>query len=106
MNILTPSGQPVKASSHPPVSGTCRWIRKPSRDARAILAINGVHYAIWFIHEGERLTGFRLMSAAGKVYDLPVSLDDCSCPDSTFRPRPGGCKHVKSLRAALAALAA
>jgi hypothetical protein len=30
----------------------------------------------------------------------------CDCPDATYQPeRPGGCKHVKALRAALAALA-
>jgi hypothetical protein len=30
----------------------------------------------------------------------------CDCPDHTFHPeRPGGCKHMRALAAALAALA-
>jgi hypothetical protein len=50
-----------------------------------------------------RIAGVRLQRfAEGQVYDLPASLDDCTCPDATYRPeRPGGCRHQQALRMAL-----
>ena len=47
-------------------------------------------------------TGYRLENVdSGKVYDLPLGLSSCDCPDSELRPRPGGCKHRVGLRDAL-----
>jgi hypothetical protein len=44
--------------------------------------------------------------AEGQHYDVPATLDECSCPDATFRPeRPGGCRHQQALRQALLAVA-
>jgi hypothetical protein len=40
----------------------------------------------------------------GDVYELPGSLDFCTCGDATYRPRPGGCKHQQALRQALPTL--
>ncbi|HEX5270546.1 MAG TPA: hypothetical protein VFW33_08680 [Gemmataceae bacterium] len=50
------------------------------------------------------LLGFRLRRfGSGEVYDLPSTLDSCTCPDATFRgERPGGCRHQRAMRAALA----
>jgi hypothetical protein len=53
------------------------------------------------------ITSFRLTRfATGQVYDLPATLDGCTCGDATFRDREGGCKHQVGLRQALLAMAA
>jgi uncharacterized Zn finger protein len=42
------------------------------------------------------------------LYDVDVRVEPwtCDCPDATFHAeRPGGCKHVLALKAALAAAA-
>ena len=52
---------------------------------------------------GYRLTGWDAQAGAVKVYDLPLTLDSCDCPDATYASeRPGGCKHQKALRKLLA----
>jgi hypothetical protein len=57
----------------------------------------------------EALVGYRLLKANATMYDVGTTAPHgwtCDCPDATFHPeRPGGCKHVSALRAALAALA-
>jgi hypothetical protein len=73
-----------------------------------VLAINGTAYEVLPLYDGEALAGYRLLKADGAMYDVGTAGPDgwsCDCPDATFRPdRPVGCKHVKALRAALAAL--
>jgi hypothetical protein len=55
--------------------------------------------------DGICLAGYSLTKPDGTVYDIPANFSSCDCPDSDFHPeRPGGCKHRKVLRAALAAL--
>jgi hypothetical protein len=67
-----------------------------------------VNVATFTVHEhkdGGRLLGYRLTKLDGQVYDLPSGLNGCDCADASFHPeRPGGCRHQKALRAALAAL--
>jgi hypothetical protein len=51
--------------------------------------------------------GYRLTKPADLAsYDICTHEQPwkCDCPDATFHPeRPGGCKHVAALRAALRA---
>ena len=60
-------------------------------------------------HHDGRIVGYRLTKPDGTVYDVSTTEPygwTCDCPDMTFRSeRPGGCKHVRSLQAALAQLA-
>jgi hypothetical protein len=73
-----------------------------------VLEINGTIYTITVLYlYGER-TGYRLEKLDGAVYDIDATAPQwrCDCPDATYHPeRPGGCKHVAALRAALAAAA-
>src|SRR5690349_14876320 len=87
-----------------PAAGSCRWLTKPNAEqAGGILAINGTAYEVLPLYDGTALVGYRLLKADGRMYDLPADLSRCDCPDATYRERE--CKHVKALRAALAALA-
>jgi len=36
-----------------------------------------------------------------RVYTVNTVLGTCDCPDAKNNPRPGGCKHVWAVRAAL-----
>lgn len=58
-------------------------------------------------YDGEVCLGFELRKfGTGEVYDVPRSLDRCTCPDATYRPqRPGGCRHQAALRQALPTVA-
>jgi hypothetical protein len=57
---------------------------------RGVAAVNGL------------ITSIHLQKfATGEKYELPATLDDCSCPDATYRPRPGGCRHQVALRQSL-----
>ena len=64
-------------------------------------------YWCFALYDGDRCTGFRLTKfGTGDVYDVPRSLDACTCGDGTYRPeRPGGCKHQAALRQALPTVA-
>jgi hypothetical protein len=93
-----------------PAAGMCRWLTKPNADhAGGVLEINGTAYELLPLYDGEMLVGYRLLKADGAMYDVETAGPHgwtCDCPDATFHPeRPGGCKHVSALRAALAALA-
>jgi hypothetical protein len=108
MATLTHPRKPVKATR--PACGTCRWISKPNRRHEGgVLRINGTAYEVLPLYDGEALVGYRLLKPDGAMYDLDTTAPHgwgCDCPDATYHPeRPGGCKHVKALRAALAALA-
>ena len=87
-----------------PVHGVCRWIGHAGNGNR-LLEITGQ------VYEVEDLAGggwrlYRLAEGGGlKVYTIEADGWTCDCPDAVYRPgRPGGCRHVAALGAALAAL--
>jgi hypothetical protein len=98
-----------------PVSGTCRWVGgAPSLaaldngDAMLLVKVEGKEPAAYHVQrltDGEAVVGFRLVKAGieEKTYDVNAETWECDCPDATHTDRPGGCKHSKALRAALAA---
>jgi hypothetical protein len=68
-----------------------------------ILAINGVPYVVLRLSSG---VGYRLEKGDRTTYDVNTEAETWTCdwPDATFHPeRPGGCKHIAALRAALKA---
>lgn len=102
--------------------GICRLIpacNLPLADAldagEALLSINpergaAANYTVQRLADGDgRTAGFRLTKLAWyivdrKVYDIDVTPGygwQCDCPDAQFQNRE--CKHVHSIRAALAA---
>jgi hypothetical protein len=86
-----------------PVHGVAKWLSPMGFLGIGILAINGVPYVILRLSSG---TGFRLEKGDRTTYDVNTEGESwtCDCPDATFHPeRPGGCKHVAALRAALKA---
>ena len=100
-----------------PIVGTCRWVGgTPSPAAldngNAMLLIvpkrrEPQAYHVQRLTDGGTVLGYRLVKAGveNTVYDLEQTGDTlrCDCPDATHVDRPGGCKHSKALRAALAA---
>ena len=108
MATLTDPRNPIKTrKATRPARGMCRWIARPNAHHEGgVLAINGTAYEVLPVYDGAALAGYRLLKADGAMYDLPADLSGCDCPDHTFHPeRPGGCKHMGAMRAALAALA-
>jgi hypothetical protein len=108
MATVTDPRNPIKTrkATHPAV-GLCRWLQKPNAErAGGVLSINGTAYDVLPLYDGDVFAGYRLLKADGSMYDLPADLSGCDCPDHCFHPeRPGGCKHMAALGAALAALA-
>jgi hypothetical protein len=115
MPTLTAPRRPYQATR--PVSGGCRWACQPgvgkaahpgvlvvtSTDAQGNLNVGT--FTVSEHRDAGRLVGYRLTKPDGQVYDLPADLSACDCPDGTYHSeRPGGCRHRKALRAALAAL--
>ena len=102
----------------PEVRGSVRWLLELTPQHAGLLEITvqrpsakkptSETYLLLHLREGERLTGWRLRKLTGKdagvTYDLPADLSRCECPDSEYADRPGGCKHRRAIRAALAAL--
>jgi hypothetical protein len=109
MATVTDPRNPIKTrKATRPATGACRWINKPNAHHEGgVLAINGRPYEILPLYEGEALVGYRLLKAgATTMYDVDTTQAPwrCDCPDATFHPeRPGGCKHVQALKAALRA---
>src|SRR5262245_3733004 len=68
-------------------------------DTTAEIAINGKAYYLSRHATGYRLTGWEPRKAAVTSYDLTLDLSSCDCPDATYRPREGGCKHAAAVRA-------
>jgi hypothetical protein len=98
---------PIKAArATRPAAGLCRWLTRPNAErAGGVLDINGTRYEVLPLFDGEAHVGYRLLKADAMMYDLPADLSTCDCPDRTFNPdRPGGCKHMLALAAALRAL--
>jgi hypothetical protein len=110
MATLSDPRNPIKTrKATRPVSGCCRWLTKPNHlHEGGVLEINGTAYEVFVLYDGEALVGYRLLKADGAMYDVGTAEPHgwtCDCPDATYSPeRPGGCKHAKALRAALAAL--
>ena len=97
-----------------PVHGACRWVVPLSAESGAgVLEIRRGRqvdlYEVVAFREAGALVGFRLNKTTGGkegLYDIDCRTEPwtCDCPDATFHPeRPGGCKHVLALQAALAA---
>jgi hypothetical protein len=93
-----------------PAHGMARWLRRPNcRREGGLLEINRVTYEVHPLYDGDAHVGFRLLKAGtATMYDVDTTRVPwrCDCPDAVYNPeRPGGCKHVSSLRAALDVLA-
>jgi hypothetical protein len=101
-----------------PATGSCRWAAQPglgryphpgvlvitTEDPKTGLPVSTA-YTVRENRDGGRLAGYSLTKRDGKVYDLPAALSGCDCPDREFHPeRPGGCRHMKALAAALRSL--
>lgn len=103
-----------------PATGTCRRSIQPSmtgasgvlliKTTRSMRLVVAEAYTVEESRDRERLLGYRLVKPAGTIYDLPVDLTECSCPDYTingvlaetedFR----NCKHCRGLKEALVKL--
>jgi hypothetical protein len=104
--------RPVVATA--PARGSFRWAAQPTDTHPGCLVITSetkagpvvVSYLVHAVFDGPRHIGYRLSKPSGEVYDLAADCSTCDCADATFHPeRPGGCKHQRALRAALASLA-
>jgi hypothetical protein len=99
-----------------PAMGGVRWALQPTDTHPGCLVVTTTDsrtgkpvvtsYLVRVVVEYGRVLGYQLEKANGTVYDLAADLSSCDCPDATFQPdRPeGGCKHRKSLAAALKGL--
>src|SRR5262249_6024226 len=84
-----------------PVHGVAKWLSPMGFLGIGILATNGTPYVVLRLSSG---AGFRLEKTDRTTYDVNTEKETwtCDCPDATFHPeRPGGCKHIAALRAAL-----
>ena len=87
-----------------PASGTCQWVLPIGEVGTGVLAINGTNYTVTVLNGQTGVLGYRLVKTDGATCDVCTTEEHwtCDCPDATFHPeRPGGCKHVAALRAAL-----
>jgi hypothetical protein len=101
-----------------PAAGRWRWAAQPGVGPvthPGVLIITGedpktgkpvsTAYVVRENLDGLCLAGWSLTKPDCTVYDLPADFSTCDCPDHTYHPeRPGGCRHMKALRAALAAV--
>ena len=99
--------------------GTVKLLRRPVAPCDLVPAgvpgevlINGTSYALRYNatlpETGEpEVYGYSLEKADGTGYDLPFTLDDCTCPDHIYRRDPadqcGMCKHARAMKALRAA---
>jgi hypothetical protein len=109
MATVTDPRNPIKTrQATRPAAGLCRWLSKPNAHHEGgVLQINGTAYEVLPLYDGEALVGYRLLKADATMYDVGTTAPHgwtCDCPDATFHPeRPGGCKHIQALKAALRA---
>jgi hypothetical protein len=98
-----------------PVQGGCRWACQPGTTHDGVLVISAhtkrgvvrTAYVVQELSERDRLLGYRLHKPDGAFHDIDVTTHPwhCDCGDAEFQPaRPLGCKHVRGLKAAFAAL--
>lgn len=89
-----------------PVTGSCRWILSDTAERLALGLPAGLTIttatgtALYFVTRHE--TGYRVEKDGGDTHDLDLDLTTCTCADCTYRQR--ACRHLKALKAALAAL--
>jgi hypothetical protein len=107
--MSNPNRKPLRT-----VNGRCRWLHEPIVPCAqfpdglpGLLLIETDHictvYMLSVVVNQGAVAGFRLTKSDGKVYDIDPAHWTCDCPDGTFRQnRPGGCKHGRAVRAALA----
>jgi hypothetical protein len=108
MSTVSDPRNPNKTrNANRPAAGLCRWLARPSAQHEGgVLQINGISYEVLPLYDGEQRVGYRMLKADGTMYDVETACEPwrCDCPDATYHPeRPGGCKHVLALRAALKA---
>lgn len=88
-------------------ANVCRWINRPATPTGiSCLEINGTVYDVLpVLSVGGNVHGYNLhkWDDAGTVYHVDTDFPrwECNCPDSRFRPKPEGCKHIRALKAAL-----
>ena len=102
-----------------PATGSCHWAWKlgpvDGRDQTGLLELtmNGKStlYGVHRLFTKGKVVGFRVHKWQGDptMYDIDVTVQPwtCDCPDYLTRRAgidPAGCKHVRSVRAALAAI--
>src|SRR5262245_15397074 len=110
--VTDPRNARKTARATRPAGGSCRWAVQPTSGLNGhpgcLIIANGNGEEAYLVTEnadGRLLLGWQLRKADGTTYDLPADLSGCDCPDHTYHPeRPGGCKHIQALRAALARL--
>jgi hypothetical protein len=96
MSVLL--NRPARSAPH----GICHWLPSAANGNRR-LCINGTDYEIAEVDGGLAL--YTVKGDGVVRYTIDRTLPrywQCSCPDATYRHRE--CKHVLSIRAALAAL--
>jgi hypothetical protein len=107
MSTVSDPRNPAKSRPAPrPATGTARWLVRPSAEgAGGVLSINGTAYEVLpILDDGGVRLGWRLLKVDSlQMYDVETASEPwrCDCPDAVFTDRPGGCKHVVALRAAL-----
>jgi hypothetical protein len=104
------TNQSRKPRQMKPVSGTTRWIEKPSGPHLwgriAITNANGEtrEYDFRAFLEGGKVVGFGLAKDDDEIYSIGITRYgwECDCPDANWNNRE--CKHAKAVRAALSRL--
>jgi hypothetical protein len=89
-----------------PVAGFCKWVVPIGPVSHTgVLEINRTVYTVTVLYLDGRTAGYQLEKLGGPVYDIDATAPEwrCDCPDAIYRERE--CKHVRAVRAALAAAA-
>lgn len=98
-----------------PVRGVCRWAKRIGPDSTSgLLYIDGQLHGVHELKDDAgKIVGYCMGHGKGenRVYhkiDITWARWECDCPDFIYRRHGmdrGGCKHVRALKAALAAVA-
>jgi hypothetical protein len=76
----------------------------PVENETGEIEINGKPYLISTCYGCYQLFGFDHKAKKATHYDIVPDCSSCDCPDATFNAdRPEGCKHVKAIKALVAA---
>lgn len=86
--------------------GTCRWMARSEETGNRRININGTIYDVTEGPGGIVLSYQRGSTTVRYAIDTSEPAWICDCPDARHRWNrgEGGCKHVRSLRAAYAAI--
>jgi hypothetical protein len=93
-------------STAKPVRREWQWVVSIGKvSGVGVLDINGAVYTVTLLHLDGRVIAYRLEKLDGATYDIDATGPQwtCDCPDATYRQRE--CKHLRAVRAALAAVA-